>query len=163
MHADAGKLVNHSLIEGDICIIGAGVAGIAMALDWINTPYKVILLEGGGFEIERSMQDLYRGKNIGQRYYPLHSQRLHYFGGTSGHWAGFCSPYDAIDFKKRNWVEHSGWPIQLEDLLSYYEPARKTVEIGSSNFNLEYWRNKDPQLIPLPLDENVLWNKMWQF
>lgn len=163
MHKDATKLENHSVIEGDICIIGAGPAGIAMALDWINTPYKVILLEGGGFEIESKMQNLYRGKNIGQRYYPLHSQRLHYFGGTSGHWAGFCSPYDAIDFKKRNWVDHSGWPIQLEDLLPYYEPARKIVEIDSSNFNFAYWRKTDPELMPLPLDKNILWNKMWQF
>jgi choline dehydrogenase-like flavoprotein len=163
MHRDATKLENHSVIEGDICIVGAGMAGIAMALDWINTPYKVILLEGGGFEVESKMQDLYRGKNIGQRYYPLHSQRLHYFGGTSGHWAGFCSPYDPIDFKKRDWVEHSGWPIQYEDILPHYEQARKMVEIDSSNFSFDYWKKKDPELEPLPLDEKVLWNKLWQF
>ncbi|MBI1767594.1 MAG: GMC family oxidoreductase [Bacteroidetes bacterium] len=163
MHRDATKLENHSVIEGDICIVGAGMAGIAMALDWINTPYKVILLEGGGFNVESKMQDLYRGKNIGQRYYPLHSQRLHYFGGTSGHWAGFCSPYDPIDFKKRDWVDYSGWPIQLGDLLPYYEPAGKIVELDSANFELEHWKKTDPELAPLPLDEKVLWNKMWQF
>src|SRR6267154_868318 len=163
MHSDATKLENHSVIEGDICIIGAGMAGIAMALDWINTPYKVILLEGGGFEVESNMQDLYRGKNIGQRYYPLHSQRLHYFGGTSGHWAGFCSPYDPIDFKKRDWVDYSGWPIQYEDLLPHYEQARKMVEIDSANFDFEYWKKSDPELVPLPLRKDVLWNKLWQF
>src|SRR5882762_3712450 len=163
MHTDASKLENHSVIEGDICIIGAGMAGIAMALDWINTPYKVILLEGGGFNVETKMQDLYRGKSIGQRYYPLHSQRLHYFGGTSGHWAGFCSRYDPIDFKKRDWVDHSGWPIQLEDLLPYYEQAGKMVEINTVNFDLEYWKARDPELVHLPLDEKILWNKIWQF
>lgn len=163
MYRDATKLENHSVIEGDICIVGAGMAGIALALDLINTPYKVILLEGGGFEVEHKMQDLYRGKSVGQRYYALHSQRLHYFGGTSGHWAGFCSTYDPIDFKKRDWVEHSGWPIELDDLLPYYEPARKMVEIDSANFDLAYWKKKIPQLVPLPLDEKVLWNKMWQF
>jgi choline dehydrogenase-like flavoprotein len=163
MHRDATQLENHSVIEGDICIVGAGVAGIAMALDWINTPYKVILLEGGGFNVESKMQDLYRGKSIGQRYYPLHSQRLHYFGGTSGHWAGFCSPFDPIDFKRRDWVEHSGWPIQYDDVLPHYEQARKVVEIDSSNFDFEFWRKTDPELKPLPLDKKVLWNKMWQF
>src|SRR5258708_855566 len=163
MHKDATKLENHSVIEGDICIIGAGMAGIAMALDWANTPYKVILLEGGGFEVESKMQDLYRGKSIGQRYYPLQSQRLHYFGGTSGHWAGFCSPYDPIDFQKRDWVDYSGWPIQYSELLPYYEQARKIVEIDSSNFDFGYWKKKDSELVPLPLDEKILWNKMWQF
>ena len=156
-------MVNHSLIEGDICIVGAGVAGIAMALEWINTPYKVILLEGGGFNVDSRMQDLYRGKSVGQRYYPLQSSRLHYFGGTSGHWTGFCSPFDPIDFRKRDWVPYSGWPIEYGDLLPYYERVRKVVEIDSANFDFDYWRSIDPELVPLPLDENVLWNKIWQF
>ena len=61
MHIDARKLDNHSVIEGDICIVGAGTAGISIALDWMNTPYKVILLEGGGFEYDGDIQDLNAG------------------------------------------------------------------------------------------------------
>ena len=49
MHTDARELNVGSVIEGDVCIIGAGAAGISMALEWMNTPYKVILLEAGGF------------------------------------------------------------------------------------------------------------------
>ena len=52
MYIDARKLDNNSIIEGDICIIGAGTTGISIALDWIDTPYKVVLLEGGGFEYD---------------------------------------------------------------------------------------------------------------
>lgn len=52
MHVDARNIDNGSLIEGDVCIIGAGAAGISMALEWMNTSYKVILLEGGGFEYD---------------------------------------------------------------------------------------------------------------
>ena len=113
MHIDARTLENNSVIEGDLCIIGAGAAGISMALQWIGKPYKVILLEGGGLQYEPAMQDMYKGKNTGQPYYPLESTRLHYFGGTTGHWAGYCSVFDALDFKKRDWVPHSGWPINL--------------------------------------------------
>ena len=58
MHKDARVLPNNSLIEGDICIIGSGAAGLSMAMDWMNTPYKVILLEGGGFEYDEKIQDL---------------------------------------------------------------------------------------------------------
>ena len=71
MHINARTLPDQTLIEGDICIIGSGAAGISMALEWINTPYKVILLEGGGFAYESQMQDLYKGKTTGQRYFPL--------------------------------------------------------------------------------------------
>src|SRR4051794_26368213 len=83
MHIDARDLESNSIIEGDICIVGAGAAGITMALEWVNTPYKVILLEGGGFEYDDKVQELYAGKETGQHYFPLKSIRLHYFGGTT--------------------------------------------------------------------------------
>lgn len=130
MHIDARNLENGTEIQGDICIVGSGAAGISMALEWINTPYKVILLQGGGFEYDGQVQDLYAGKNTGQRYYPLRSSRLHYFGGTTGHWAGMCSPYDPIDFKKRDWIPHSGWPITREDLDPFYARANEVLELG---------------------------------
>ena len=89
MHTDARTLDNGSLIEGDLCIIGAGAAGISMALEWQNAGRRVILLEGGGFDVEYAMQDLYTGESVGQPYFPLQSSRLHYFGGTTGHWGGW--------------------------------------------------------------------------
>jgi choline dehydrogenase-like flavoprotein len=163
MHADARKLENNTLIEGDICIVGAGAAGISMALDWDNTKYKVILLEGGGFEYDPKIQELYAGKTTGQPYYPLMSSRLHYFGGTTGHWAGFCSPMDPVDFAKRTWVEHSGWPISREDMDPYYARAHKKLELGPYNYDLNFWQKGDPALEPLVKNDSVVWNKIWQF
>jgi choline dehydrogenase-like flavoprotein len=163
MHIDARNLPEQTLIEGDICIIGAGAAGISIALEWINTLYKVILLEGGGFEYESQMQDLYKGKTTGQRYYPLESARLHYFGGTTGHWAGFCSPLDPIDFKKRDWVPHSGWPITREDLDPYYARAHKNLDLGPYEYRDTYWKEKDPAMDSLPFNKAAVFNKMWQF
>ncbi len=111
MHTDARNLSNNSIIEGDICIVGAGAAGVSIALDWSNSGYKVILLEGGGFEYESQIQDLNKGSLSGQKYYPLRASRLHYFGGTTGHWGGMCAPFDELDFKKRDWVPNA--PVSL--------------------------------------------------
>ncbi|GJM34351.1 MAG: hypothetical protein DHS20C18_33520 [Saprospiraceae bacterium] len=163
MHIDARILPNDSLIEGDICIIGAGAAGISIALDWINTPYKVILLESGGFEYEDEIQDLNGGKSTGQPYYPLKSSRLRYFGGTTGHWAGMCSPFDHIDFTKRDWVPNSGWPISRKDLDPFYTKAQEVLKMDPCPYEFEYWNKELPNLNPFPLDKNVVWNKMWQF
>jgi choline dehydrogenase-like flavoprotein len=163
MHTDARMLENNSIIEGDVCIIGAGVAGITLALQFVNTPYKIILLEGGGFNVDMEMQDLYRGKSIGQRYYPLQSARLHFFGGTSGHWGGFCSTLDPIDFEKRSWVPFSQWPIEFSDLNAYYPKASKLVELPTADFDVDYWKKNDPELIPLPFDEHFIRHKMLQF
>ena len=164
MHKDARVLPDNTLIEGDICIIGAGASGISIAMEWINTPYKVILLEGGGFEFEDKIQDLYAGKTTGQRYYPLRSARLHYFGGTTGHWSGFCSTFDEIDFEKRDYIPHSGWPITRADLDPFYKRAHKNIELGPYEYDWKYWQKQDPAgWNPLFKDDSVIWNKVWQF
>ena len=163
MHVDGRVLDNNTLIEGDICIVGAGAAGISMAMEWNNSPYKVILLEGGGFEYDPQIQDLYAGKTTGQPYYPLMSARLHYFGGTTGHWAGFCSPLDPVDFAKRSWVEHSGWPITRSEMDPFYERAHRNIDLGPYDYSMQFWQKKDPALKPLVESDAVIQNKMWQF
>ena len=163
MHIDARTLPNGSVLEADLCIVGAGAAGISMALEWIGSHHKVLLLEGGGFEYELAMQDLYRGEIVGLPYYPLQAARLHYFGGTTGHWAGFCSTLDPIDFEKREWVPHSGWPIRREELDPFYARAQPLLELGPYEYAAADWQRRDPTLVPLPLDPRVVWTKMWQF
>jgi choline dehydrogenase-like flavoprotein len=163
MHIDARNLEKENFIEGDICIIGAGAAGISIALEFLNTPFKVVLLEGGGFEYEERVQELYDGKTTGQPYYPLKASQLHYFGGTTGHWGGYCSPFDPIAFSKRDWVDKSGWPISKETLIPYYKRACPILDIGEYDFDVGYWQKKDPTLIPLPFDEQVAWTKIWKF
>jgi choline dehydrogenase-like flavoprotein len=163
MHTDARKLENNSLIEGDICIVGAGAAGISIAMEFANTPHKVILLEGGGFKYEDRMQELYAGTTSGQRYFPLRSIRLHYFGGTTGHWAGFCSTFDDIDFQQRDWVPGSGWPITKKDLDPFYARAHPILDLGPYDYDPLSWQERDPTMKPLPIDKKVVWDKIWQF
>jgi len=162
MHIDARKLPANSTIEGDICIVGTGPAGLSMAMEWMNTPYKVILLESGGFEYDDKVQDMLSGENTGQRYFPLRSTRLAQFGGTSGHWAGMCSTFDEIDFEKRPWVPDSEWPITRKELDPYYERAHQPLKLGPYKYDLPYWQTQAPNLTPFPLDEKVIWNKIWQ-
>ncbi|MEZ4699968.1 MAG: GMC family oxidoreductase [Rhodothermales bacterium] len=162
MHTDARTLENGSLIEGDLCIIGAGAAGISMALEWEGAPQRVILLEGGGFDVEYAMQDLYTGESVGQPYFPLQSSRLHYFGGTTGHWGGWSSVYDPQDFEPRDWVPNSGWPIKRAELDPYYARACAYVEVGKRTFDTPAYLAEDPGLVELPLDRSVVWAKMWQ-
>lgn len=163
MHIDARELTADSQIEGDICIVGAGAAGISIALEWVHSNARVILLEGGGFNLEASLQDLYRGEITGKPYYPLQAARLHYFGGTTGHWAGFCSPYDSIDFQRRRWVPNSGWPITRKQLDPYYRRAQQLVELGPYEYDPGYWEDQDADVVRLPYDRRKVHTKMWQF
>src|SRR5262252_3915922 len=163
LHIDARTLPDGSLLEGDVCIVGAGAAGISLALEWAASSRTVLLLEGGGFQYEPAMQELYRGAIVGLPYYPLQAARLHQFGGTTGHWAGFCSTLDPIDFEQREWVSHSGWPLPRRELDPFYARAQSLLELGPDEYAAADWQRRDPTMVPLPVDPRVMWTKMWQF
>jgi choline dehydrogenase-like flavoprotein len=163
MHIDARALANGTLIEGDLCIVGAGAAGISVAREFLGTSTRVILLEGGGFDLEPSMQALYRGEIVGRPYYPLEAARLHYFGGTTGHWGGFCAPLDPIDFTARAWVPESGWPITRATLDPFYARAHDVLDLGPYDYRPAFWQARDARRVSLPLDRTVVEEKVWQF
>src|SRR5262249_1791805 len=91
------------------------------------------------------------------------SSRLSMFGGTTGHWAGMCSPFDEIDFMKRDYVPDSGWPITRKDLDPFYARANEKLKLGPYEYNLEYWQKQRSNLQTFPLDKEVVWHKLWQF
>jgi choline dehydrogenase-like flavoprotein len=107
---DARALSENEIIETDICIIGAGPAGITLAHEFLGQPFRVCLLESGGLEPDEQTESLSEGENIGLPYLALKTTRFRYFGGTLGMGA-WCGPLDEIDFEKRDWVPYSGWPF----------------------------------------------------
>jgi choline dehydrogenase-like flavoprotein len=119
-------------LRADIVIVGAGAAGISIALDLIGCNLSVLLLESGGFEEEPATQDLYAGAVADAR---LHSPPVRYrqrrLGGTTTIWGGRCMPFDPIDFEARNYVPESGWPITRTDLEPFYARANALCEAGA--------------------------------
>ena len=131
MILDSYNLAPGQCLDADLCIVGAGAAGITMAKELIGAGLEVLLLESGGFEEEPAVQALYNGSVADER---LHSAPDRYrqrrFGGTTTIWGGRCMPFDEIDFERRDYVEHSGWPIGLDALLPYYPKANRLCEAG---------------------------------
>ncbi|APH73366.1 GMC oxidoreductase [Aquibium oceanicum] len=103
----------------DVCIVGAGPAGITLARRLGAAGKRVGLFEGGGLEYEQASQEVYEGTTTGQPYYPLDGCRLRYFGGTSNHWGGWTRALEADDFEPRPHNPLSGWPIEKADLDPY--------------------------------------------
>jgi choline dehydrogenase-like flavoprotein len=67
MIVDARTVPHGTTIETEVCIIGAGAAGIALAREFSDAPFRVALLESGGMEIDFDTQELYEGQSIACR------------------------------------------------------------------------------------------------
>ena len=127
---DARSLPAATVLEPDLAIIGGGPAGISLALALADTKLNILLLESGGFNFDPQEQKMYAGSQSGQHYTALDAGRLRFLGGSTNHWGGWCRPLDAIDFERRDWMPHSGWPFPRSALDAYYPRAQKLVEAG---------------------------------
>jgi len=116
-------------VTADVAIVGSGAAGQAIARRLLSRRCSVVLIESGGLDYDEASADFNRGDVIGQPYHPLEQSRLRFFGGTTAIWGGRCAEFDAIDFERREWVPHSGWPIDAHDIHRYLGEARAMLGV----------------------------------
>jgi len=152
MLIDARTLTGEKTLRADICIAGAGIAGIALARELIGGPFSVCLLESGGLEPDRLTQSLYWGENAGHPYFELDTARASGFGGSSNRWSVPLGgsrlgvrlrPLDGIDFEKRSWVPYSGWPFGRSELDPYYARANEVCKAGPFDYETESWEEPE--------------------
>ncbi len=119
----------------DVCVAGAGAAGITLALLLLRAGRTVLLLESGGRGFEEDTQDLYRSMVAGQRHTGIHEGRFRTWGGTTTRWGGQILELEDIDFERREWVARSGWPIGKHELESAYQMALEVEGLTGALLN----------------------------
>ena len=120
--------------EVDVVIVGAGPAGITLSYE-LSNDRSILLVEAGGKSATPEGNDSLVGESSGI-FYPLTETRARQFGGSTALWAGYCALFDDIDFEARSWVEHSGWPISVDDLSRYYPAAAKWLHLDYPEFDV---------------------------
>jgi len=138
-----------TVLDTDICIVGAGAAGITLARELAGSKLRVVVLESGGLEANSATQKLYAGTSIGRPYLDATTCRLRYFGGSTNHWGGWCAPLEAIDFERRNAIPYSGWPFSRASLDPWYRRAQKVCQLGPCDYDPQRW-GVDLKLVPQP-------------
>jgi choline dehydrogenase-like flavoprotein len=140
MIIDSRTIPSGITLQADICIVGAGPAGITIAREFIDHPAKVFLLESGGTAVREDTQSLCRGNVSGNSYPPLHFCRRRVLGGSSSYWGGWARSLDEIDFEARDWVPFSGWPFGRDHLQVDYARAHAVWKLEESRENPEAHR-----------------------
>jgi choline dehydrogenase-like flavoprotein len=138
MISHASNVPNGIQLHADVCVIGAGPAGIALTLTLAENGISVILLESGLVGEDAATQALYEGEVADERMHsPPDKYRIRRLGGSSAIWGGRCMPFDPIDFESRSHVPDSGWPISYDDLLPYYPKANAWAEAGRFSYDAQ--------------------------
>lgn len=144
----------------DVCVVGGGPVGLAIAMELAALGRTVLLLESGD-DAASDAQELSQAHISNPAVHDdmaiAVARRL---GGTSNLWGGRCLPYDAVDFRVRTGVvEDPLWPIPLSEIEPYYGRACEYANCGSPVFaepvpdlhvedqrfsfdSLERWSNK---------------------
>jgi choline dehydrogenase-like flavoprotein len=132
MHIDAREH-DQASIRTDVCIVGAGAAGITLAISLAGSGLRSLLVESGGFErtTETDLLNAAETPTIGGGY--LSSSRVRVFGGTTSHWTGFCLPLTDAALATRPWVPDSGWPLDGDALHPFY--LRACAQLGIDPWN----------------------------
>jgi choline dehydrogenase-like flavoprotein len=135
MFVDGRTLAGDTTLEADVCIAGAGAAGMTIAMDLRASGLSVIVLESGGVERDAETQELSVGRMVGINTWNLRSMRIRALGGTTGHWAGWCRPLMPQDFEVRDYIPNSGWLIRYADMIPWYRRACETLQLGPFAWN----------------------------
>lgn len=140
----------HDLMQGlpesaaqpaDVCIVGAGAAGIVLAIELVRQGKHVLLLEGGGPTVEDPSQDPYRSEIVGLPHNGVHVGRFRAKGGTTTRWGGQILELDDADFVHREWVPGSGWPISKQELAPFYSRAIQLEGLANATLSDQaVWR-----------------------
>lgn len=172
MLIDARTLPADETVETEVCIIGAGPAGVSLARELIGQNFRVCLLESGGLEPNEDVQSLAAedGERFAGEYPGAYYLRHREFGGTAHRWGIDLGndrrgvryvPLDAIDFEKRDGVPYSGWPFSKTHLDPYYDRAQTVCQAGPYTYDPADWEDENSPQLAFTGDRVT--TKMFQF
>jgi len=140
-YIDLNKTSSAAALEGhDICIVGAGAAGILLAVRLQKKGRRVLLIESGQLVADEDRQSLNVIEQTGKKMSNPVWNRKRIVGGTTTAWGGQSLPFSPLDFARRDWVENSGWPIEYAEIAKYYDAANAFMQIDTWDYSTELLR-----------------------
>jgi choline dehydrogenase-like flavoprotein len=157
MIEDLGSLSEDVGIDGELAVVGAGPAGIVVALEAARHGLSVVLVESGSRSFDPAVQELSEAAEWDRhRHAPLSLAVRRQVGGTSAIWGGRCVPYDPVDFAPRSFLDVPAWPIGYKDIQSYFQRACEWMVCGRAAFSTSELPNLPSEIVPGFVDGDVL-------
>jgi choline dehydrogenase-like flavoprotein len=137
MQIDLEQVPSGTKFESEICVIGAGIAGLILARRLAGYGMQVHLLEAGGLELEERSQQLYRSEMRGAYHQGTIDGRFRTYGGSSTQWGGQLLAYPDAVFRDRPLLG-AGWPITENEVRPYYPEIFKIMGVNELPFTDDF-------------------------
>jgi choline dehydrogenase-like flavoprotein len=118
-------------VRSQVCVVGAGIAGLVLARKLALAGVDVVVLEAGGRSIEEGGQRLFAAAELkGQAHVGTTEGRFRVFGGTSLRWGG-----QVLAMAEDGAVDGAdAWPVGTEELRPFVAEAERLLEVGTLPF-----------------------------
>ncbi len=130
MELDARAVPAGTTLDAEVCVVGSGPAGLALARELAGRGTGVVVLESGAPGPDPAADELGEGEVRGEWYGSLRRTRHRRVGGTPHLWNTFLDgrngwakyvPLDSADFAPG---EGDGWPFDRGHLDPFYRRAQ---------------------------------------
>jgi len=132
-----------SACSADICVVGAGMAGLFLAQHLARRGVRVVVVESGGRHFDEATHAL-NAMDTGSGPY-ARAMTNHYrgLGGTSSKWAGRTIPISDFELGPREHIGLPGWPIAAPELRTYEAEVQRLFGLGSGSFEEDALDGRD--------------------
>lgn len=125
-------------IQAAVAVVGAGPAGLSIALALARAGIDTVIIESGGVRNESLATSLSSASKITPiNHAPLEWATDRRLGGASWLWGGRCVDIDPIDFEPRRASKIPGWPITYQEATIEATAAATFLGIGKPQFETQ--------------------------
>jgi choline dehydrogenase-like flavoprotein len=122
----------------DVCIVGAGIAGLLLAEKLRRCGMHIVLLESGGRHQREETHTLNRVIQINAPYRGAMYGRARCLGGTSTLWGGALIPFLPGDFLARPYLGLPEWPVEFSAVEPYLQELETLFHVDDGPIDDEF-------------------------
>lgn len=134
----AERIESHLEDRADVVIVGAGIAGILLAVRLRSLGLEVLILESGGREQVEAVHPLNCVVQTGDAYGGASSGRFRCLGGTSTRWGGALIPFVESDLSARDHLGLKGFPVDVAELTPYVAAVEKYFGLDQGSYEEKF-------------------------
>jgi choline dehydrogenase-like flavoprotein len=146
---DLNEHKSDEIADCDICIIGAGIAGLLLATELRKQGLKIVVVESGGRTQDTEDNVLNKTIMINQNYAGATRGRVRCLGGTSTRWGGALIPFQPSDLLPRPHIGQAGWPISMEELQQFAGSVESLFKVEPGTYDAQSLMGEQAMQPPL--------------